>query len=75
MVAIDDQDGTIEMQHFDGTLEESEPEGWIAMHADPAEAPEDWSGSVDVNDEDLPGATSPMFIDWQTQLEAIDDPE
>ncbi len=66
MVAIDDQDGTIE---------ESEPDSWIAMHADPADAPEDWSGSADVNDEDLPGVASPMFIGWQTQLKVINDPE
>ncbi len=45
------------------------------MHADPADAPEDWSGSADVNDEDLPGVASPMFIGWQTQLKVINDPE
>jgi Family of unknown function (DUF6763) len=73
VVALDDLDGTIEMQHFDGTLEESEPEGWLAMNAEPAEAPEDWSGSVDINIEDIPGSRQPLFIDWQSRIEMIDD--
>ncbi len=70
---MDDLDGTIEMQHFDGTIEESEPEDWLAINAEPAEAPEDWSGSVDINVEDLPGSHQPLFIDWQSRIEMIDD--
>ncbi len=70
---MDDQDGTIEMQHFDGTLEESEPEGWLAMNAEPAEAPEDWSGSVDINVEDVPDSSQPLFIDWQSRIEMLDE--
>jgi hypothetical protein len=73
VVAVDDQDGSIEMQHFDGTLEESEPEGWLAMHAETAAAPEDWSGSVDINDEDIPDSTHPIFLDWQAHIDVLDD--
>ncbi|HJP05169.1 MAG: hypothetical protein QF897_05600 [Gammaproteobacteria bacterium] len=75
VVAVDDHDGTIEIQHFDGTLEETEPEGWIAMLAEPAEAPEDWTGSVDINAEDFPGSRQPLFLDWQSKLEQLDEPE
>jgi hypothetical protein len=78
VIAIDDHDGTIEIQHFDGTLEETEPDGWIAMLPEPAEAPEDWTGSVDINAEDLPGSRQPLFLDWQSeleQLEPLDEPE
>jgi hypothetical protein len=70
---VDNLDGTIEMQHFDGTIEESEPEGWLAMNAEPAAAPEDWSGSVDINAEDIPGSSQPLFIDWKSRIEMIDD--
>jgi hypothetical protein len=63
------------MQHYDGTIEETEPEGWLAKFPEPAEAPDDWSGSVDVNTEDLPGYHPPAFLDWQQQLEMMDDPE
>jgi hypothetical protein len=61
------------MQHFDGTLEEAEPEGWLSMYAEPAQAPEDWSGSVDINQEGLPDSSHPLFIDWQIGIEMIDD--
>lgn len=61
------------MQHFDGTLEESEPEGWLAMNAEPAEAPEDWSGSVDINIEDLPDSSQPLFVDWQSRVDMLEE--
>src|SRR2546430_15700594 len=52
VVALDDDDGTIEIQYFDGTVEEMDIEDWEAQWEDgaleAAEAPEDWSGSVDV---------------------------
>jgi len=52
VVAVDDDDGTIEIQYFDGTVEEMDVEDWESQWDDggleAAEAPEDWSGSVDV---------------------------
>ena len=56
VVAIDEDDGTIELQSFDGTVEEMDIEDWDAQRAsgeiENAEAPEDWSGSIDVEGED-----------------------
>ncbi|MEP7243020.1 MAG: DUF6763 family protein [Gammaproteobacteria bacterium] len=57
VVALDDDDGTIEIQYFDGTVEEMDIEDWNSQWEDrtleAAEPPEDWSGSVDVEpDED-----------------------
>ena len=57
VVAYDEDDGTIEIQYFDGTIEEMEREDWDAQWKDgtieAGEAPEDWSGSADVEgDED-----------------------
>jgi hypothetical protein len=53
VVAYDEDDGTIEIQYFDGTIEEMEREDWDAQWKDGSieagEAPEDWSGSVDVD--------------------------
>jgi uncharacterized protein DUF6763 len=53
VVAYDDDDGTIEIQYFDGTIEELEREDWDAQWKDgtleAGEAPEDWTGSVDVD--------------------------
>ena len=64
VVAYDDDDGTIEMQYFDGTVEEMDVEDWRAQWEDgaleSAEAPEDWSGSVDAegSDEERRGVDS-----------------
>lgn len=54
VVATDADDGTVELQHFDGTVEEMELTDWMTLSATgqitPADAPEDWHGSVDVDD-------------------------
>ena len=57
VVAIDDEDETIEIQYFDGTVTEVEYDSWneqlLDELIDMADAPEDWSGAVDVESEDL----------------------
>ncbi len=62
VVAYDADDGTIEIQYFDGTVEELDIEDWQAQWEDgaleAAEAPEDWSGSVDVETDEDPSAGS-----------------
>jgi hypothetical protein len=56
VVAYDHDDGTIELQYFDGTVEEMDIEDWHAEKESGAleeiEAPEDWTGSVDVDPEE-----------------------
>ena len=52
VVAIDRDDATVEVQHFDGTLEEVDLESWEEQEFEEAQPPEDWSGSVDVDSED-----------------------
>lgn len=57
VVAIDEEDETIEIQYFDGTVTEVEFDSWneqlLDEMIDLADAPEDWSGAVDVESEDL----------------------
>jgi hypothetical protein len=57
VVAIDHQDETIEIQYFDGTVAEMDFDSWNEHLLDDlleaADAPEDWSGAVDVESEDL----------------------
>ena len=53
VVALDGRDGTVELQHFDGTVEELDLDQWHRTMMMAAEAPEDWSGSVDVSREDF----------------------
>jgi hypothetical protein len=56
VVAFDEDDGTIEIQYFDGTVEEMDIDDWEAQWDDGAleitDPPEDWSGSVDVEPDD-----------------------
>lgn len=47
VVAIDAASGTIEIQEFDGALDELDLEEWRQLSVEPAAAPEDWSGPVD----------------------------
>jgi hypothetical protein len=72
VVAVDDGDSTVELQHFDGTIEEMEFDVWWDMDLEPAEAPEDWSGSVDVNIEDMPEAEFASNPGWHDPLEILD---
>src|ERR1700730_8248577 len=57
VVAIDDQDQTIEIQYFDGTVTEVDFDSWneqlLDELIDAADAPEDWSGAGDVEGEDF----------------------
>lgn len=52
VVAIDDDEGTIEIQYYDGTIEELELDAWNEMEITASEAPEDWAGSYDIERED-----------------------
>ena len=54
VVAVDEDRSTVELQHFDGTIEGLEMDVWQDIDLEPAEAPEDWSGSVDIDLEDMP---------------------
>ena len=55
VVAVDDDDATIELQFFDGTIDEVDRETWSKLLIEPVAPPEDWSGSVDMDPEDFSG--------------------
>ena len=55
VVAIDDDDRTVEIQQFDGTIDEVDIENWTDLLLTEVSAPEDWSGSVDMDPEDFVG--------------------
>jgi hypothetical protein len=70
IVAVDDDDGTIEIQHFDGDIEEIELEEWPSMSIAPCEAPENWSGAVDISEVDDYGTevTDTSADEWEAPL-------
>ena len=53
VVAIDEVAGTVEIQLFDGTIDEIDIERWPELLLAEVSAPEDWSGSVDMDPEDF----------------------
>lgn len=76
VVAFDETDGTIEVQYFDGTVEEFELEDWRTQRATgaigEAEAPEDWTGSVDVEPEDGRAEADPVGEDRRLRADRLD---
>lgn len=48
VTAVDEKAGTVEIQHFDGDLEEFTLDNWYALEVEPAEEPENWGGPLDI---------------------------
>lgn len=76
VVAIDDHDQTIEVQYFDGTVEEMDVEDWETLCEERALAvidpPEDWSGSVDVEPDDQGSRSDPYADDRDLRAGSLD---
>jgi hypothetical protein len=76
VVAVDNDDDTIEIQFFDGTLEEYDQDTWKTQGIVEADAPEDWTGSVDVDQEDYDvEAEAPQNAAWSAPSEFLDRSE
>ncbi len=66
VVARDDSEGSIEIQYFDGGVEEVSQDGWFELDVEMVEAPEDWSGPIDIAETDDLGTqiTDTSAEDW-----------
>ena len=74
VVAIDDEARTIEIQFFDGTIDEVDLEAWPGLLTVEVSAPEDWSGSVDMDPEDYVGRSpSEMPPGFHDPLEFLEE--
>ncbi len=72
VIAIDDRDETLELQHFDGDIEEASLAAWRAMDLEVSEAPEDWTGPIDDIERDDLGYSSDTVMsdeDWRAPLQ------
>jgi len=71
VTGYDDQSRTIEIQSFDGELDEIDEDAWTTLPLGLAEPPEDWTGPVDdVEVDDLGYSETDMRAgDWSTPLE------
>ena len=53
VVAVDESARTVEIQQFDGTIDEVDVERWGSLHLIEVSAPEDITGSLDMDPEDF----------------------
>ncbi len=73
VVAVDDDDGTIDIQHFDGTIEELDFDAWEESAFVPTDPPEDYSGSLDIERDDYHmDNDKPSARDWSDPLDFLD---
>jgi len=66
VTAIDDHANTVEIQYFDGTIDEMEHDTWYLLDIERVETPEDWTGPIDnIEKDDLnPVGTEMQGRDW-----------
>jgi hypothetical protein len=76
VVAVDETDGTVEVQHFDGDLESLDLDAWYALDIEGIEAPENWWGVMDIAEVDDAGEgiTDTAAEDWRAPQEELRHP-
>ena len=70
VTAIDEEEGTIEIQHFDGDVEEIDFDDWHKLAIKTIEPPEYWTGPMDDVERDDLGYTETGMTpeDWAEPL-------
>jgi len=74
VVAFDEDEATIDIQYFEGEVEELDLEIWSEMTLETAEPPEDWSAAYDEIDKDDLGYSDKAIRpeDWSGPLTDLD---
>ena len=73
VVALDEEGATIEIQYFDGDIEEVSLENWYDLDVEGREPPEDWTGVMDDIERDDLGYTNTEMHreDWVEPLRSV----
>ena len=66
VTAVDDDHDCIEIQNFDGTIEEISMEEWRDLYIELSVEPENWTGALDIGEKDDlgTGVTDTRGGDW-----------
>ena len=72
VVALDEEFETVEMQFFDGTIDEVDFETWPSLLTQRVNPPEDWLGSVDMDPEDFTGRDDGIPQGWHDPIEILE---
>jgi len=77
VVEVDEERGLVELQHFDGDVEEVSLEDWFGLELELSEEPQNWSGPIDVAEADDFGTeiTDTQSGDWTEPSEDFRRPE
>ena len=77
VTALNEADSTVELQHFDGDLEEISLSDWYDLEIELSEEPENWSGALDISEVDDFGTavTDTTTDDWSEPLKEFREPE
>ncbi len=76
IVTIDEDEGIIEIQDYDGNIDEIELAMWNELDLEPIDPPEDWLGSLeDLESEEMEDyeAQEMDTSEWSEPLDEIDD--
>lgn len=75
ITALDEHSATIEIQYFDGAIDEIDLDTWKELDAERIEAPEDWTGPVDnLEQDDLKSIDTDMQReDWEAPYQEVDE--
>jgi hypothetical protein len=67
VVAVDEENASVEIQYVDGSLDEISLDDWYEIDLEPAEPPEDWTGPLDDVETDDTGYTETDMEeeDWE----------
>ncbi|MCK4950665.1 MAG: hypothetical protein KAS48_02520 [Gammaproteobacteria bacterium] len=77
VVAVDKEKGAVDIQNFDGGLDEVSLSAWYDMDIELSEAPENWSGATDIAELDDFGTeiTDTRPGDWSEPLQEFRKPD
>jgi len=74
VIATDEDEGIVEIQYFDGAVEELDWDTWYELDLVSREPPEDWSGPFDDLEKDDFGDTEEVRHpeDWNGPLDTLE---
>ena len=77
VTAIDEEENTVDVQHFDGDIEEISLDVWRDLEIELSEAPENWTGALDIAEQDDlgTGVTDTTPDDWTEPGEEFRRPD
>ena len=77
VVAVDNENKLIEVQNFDGEINEIDFDAWYEMDIEPVAEPENWSGAYDFGEIDDLGTevTDTLPSDWSEPLQEMKQPD